>query len=520
LGKGKQYFRVKVRQSFHPSLCLRAGMHVRAKNGLTALHIDSIFVVLTLITIYPFLVLLMNSLGITAFNHEINLRSYIEVLRERQFLTALYNTITMAVSITCLSLVIGVGFAWLLNKTDLKHQKVFDKLIFLTYMVPVYILAIALIEIWGPVGILEKIIGGGIGPVKMPLNIYSLSGVVLVMTLHLYPLAYMPARTYILPTYIYIALSGLKLQKATAMSILLALITGMLYLIQMRWANEKMKIIPGDNYGESKVKLGKLRIITPTALYLFFAMTVILPLAIIVIASFLKVWGVLWIPQNFTLDNYRQILFANPRLVRAICNSAVFGFVAASIATIIGSLAVYIGNRFGGYKGKLADFLLSWPMAVSEVVLAVAAILAWINPPLKLYGTPWIIIVTYVAATLPFVVRNVRGLVDNLDPGLEETAWTFGASTLTGFKKVVVPLIGPGLKTGWICAFLFALHEIPISTLLYAPGTETVGVILFGLRSDTGGLEMISALAVIILLVIIGGRMVIKKFNNPVDSRG
>jgi iron(III) transport system permease protein len=542
-------------------------------NGWSAWQLNSALAGLVLLTVYPLGCLLLNSLGITSLQQRLSFQGYREVLTEPQFATVFYNTIGMALAITLISLALGLALAWLLTKTDFQNRRIWDFLIMLTYMVPAYIMAIALIEILGPVGIVGKLFKDG----GMPFKIYSLSGVVLVMTIHLYPLAYLtvanalqscersleeaalldgaghtaaffkiilpvilpsvfsaglfifthsvacfgvaallalPARQYILPTYIYIALSSLKFEKATAMAVLLALLAGLLFTAQHWLGKAELKTVPGADYGDHRVKLGGLRFWLKLGLGLFFGATVIAPLVVTVIASFLKVWGLTWEPANFTWDNYRQIFCGGSRILKAIRNSVVFGAVAATAATLMGSVAIYLGVRFGGWRGKLADFLLSWPMALPEVVLAVAAILAWIRPPLKLYGTPGIIIVTYIAAGLPFVVRSIRGLLDSLEPELEEVAWTFGASVLTGFRRVVLPLIASGLKAGWLFTFLFALHEIPISTLLCAPGTETVGAVLFGLRNDTGGLELISALAVVILVIISCGRMAIRTLSR------
>jgi iron(III) transport system permease protein len=539
-------------------------------NGWSALQLNSALFGLVVLTVYPFGCLLLNSLGITSLQQRLSFQGYWDVLTEPQFAMAFFNTIGMALAITLISLALGLVLAWLLIKTDLPKRRMWDFLIMLTYMIPSYIMAIAFIEILGPVGIVGKLFKDG----GTPFKIYSLSGVILVMAVHLYPLAYLtvanalqscersleeaalldgagpaalfvkiilpailpsvfsaglfifthsiacfgvaallalPARQYILPTYIYIALSSLKFEKAMAMAVLLALWAGLLFAAQRWLGKAKLKMVPGVGYGACRVRLGGLKPWVNLGLGLFLGATLIAPLGVMVIASFLKVWGLSWKPANFTWDNYQQIFLGESRILKAILNSVVFGAVAATAATLTGAAALYLGVRFGGWRGKLADFLLSWPMALPEVVVAVAAILAWIRPPLKLYGTSGIIIVTYITAGLPFVVRSIRGLLDSLEPELEEVAWTFGASVLTGFRRVVLPLIASGLKAGWLFTFLFALHEIPISTLLCAPGTETVGAVLFGLRNDTGGLELISALAVVILALVIGGRLAIQK---------
>mgnify|MGYP006910666455 CR=1 FL=1 len=66
---------------------------------------------------------------------------------------------------------------------------------------------------------------------------------------------------------------------------------------------------------------------------------------------------------------------------------------------------------------------------------------------------------------------------------------------------------------GWILAFLMAFREIPISTMLYTQGTETVGVLLFMLKSETGGLEVVSAVSVVVMIITTAGQLLVEKLG-------
>jgi len=80
-------------------------------------------------------------------------------------------------------------------------------------------------------------------------------------------------------------------------------------------------------------------------------------------------------------------------------------------------------------------------------------------------------------------------------------------------RDITVPLIGRGLWAGWIIVFLMALREIALSTMLYTQGTETVGVVLFMLKSETGGLEVVSAVSIIIMVITIAGQLLVEKLG-------
>lgn len=522
-----------------------------------------ILIILAILIIYPLIMLFLNSLGITVNSTSLSLMNYLKLFSEQQFLKALGNTLYLALGVTILTTLIGGSLAWLATRSDLPGKRLINTLVFLTFIVPSYIKAISWIELLGNNGLIKNLF-----------EIYSLEGVILVMTLHLYPLVYMtvsnalknsdisieeaalldgagrfrvlvsvtlplilpsilsiglfifartvacfgvaavlalPARKYILTTYIYTALNSLNLSEATTISVILVLFTGVVFFFQnFILKKQDYTTISSASSRPKEISLGKSQKFVLGIVLIFFLITTILPLIVIVLTSLLKAWGLNYQISNFTLANYREILFGQGLTIRAFRNSISFGIFSATIAVFLGSLATYLAHR-SRFRGKrLIEFFASWPMAMPEIVMAVAAILAWINPPLKLYNTPWIIIVTYIAASLPFVVKNVSGLIQNIDPQLEEMAWVSGASFFKTFRQIIVPLIKPGLRTGWVLAFLFALREIPISVMLYANGTETIGVLLFNLRSDTGGLEMISALAVIVLVLTISGHLLIK----------
>ncbi len=156
---------------------------------------------------------------------------------------------------------------------------------------------------------------------------------------------------------------------------------------------------------------------------------------------------------------------------------------------------------------KIIETVASWPMAFHNIVPAVAAILAWNRPSLRLYGTHWVIIVTYMVLFTPIIMKQVSGILENHDESLSLAARVAGATPLKAFFTVTMPVLAPGLKCGCLLCFLIAFREIPISLMLYSSGQETRGVLLFGMQPQ--GLEMTSALAVIIIAMIFIGNLVI-----------
>lgn len=537
----------------------------------------TVFLLLALV-VYPFLLLLLYSLGITLHGVGFTTSAYFKAFTDIKTLLALQNTFYVAGGVTLLASLFGGGLAWLLTRTDLACKRVLRLIIFLTFIVPSYIMAVAWIELLGRNGYINRLLLDSWHLLDNPLDIYSLEGIIMIMAIHLYPLVFMavsnalqtteptmekaaclcganrhktlltitfplilpsllsiallvfqqtmacfgvaaaiglPTGNYILTTRIYSAINRLDLPLATAVSMILVICSVLVFLLyNFLLRRKRYTVLSSGSRAAELIPLGKWRIPGTILVFILLTFTTIIPLMVIIVSSVLKKWGLDISPENFTLINYYRVIFEEEISIRAMRNSIVFGLIAATVATALGSIAAYVSQRSSFKGAKIMEFITSMPIAIPSVVMTVAAIIAWINPPFKLYGTAWIIIVTYIAASLPFVVRNVSGLVYGMDPLMEKAARVSGASWPRTYKDVTLPIVMPGLRTGWILSFLMALREIPISIMLYTFGTETIGVLLFNMRADTGGLETVSAIAVIVIILTIMGHLIIEKFGR------
>lgn len=330
----------------------------------------------------------------------------------------------------------------------------------------------------------------------------------------------LPARIDVATTEIYASLSMLNTSKAAFYSLILVVFSSILYFIQAYFINKKHKIslkgtIP--NRDISIVKLRKSKYIILLIVILFFLFVCIIPSIIMFISSLLKRWGLDLVLSNFTLDNYKEIFNLESKSVLAFRNSILFGVIATFFATIIGLSSIVIGHYYGR-KYKIFEAIASWPMAIPNTVLAVAAIFAWNRYPLKLYGSVWGLIITYMVLFTPIIINQITGLLNAQDINLFNAARLSGYGKFKAFFKVVFPFLVPGIKSGFIVSLMIALREIPISIMLYSSNQETVGVLLFGMQSQSYGLEMTSALSVIVVSIILVGNLLNKNKNRGLNG--
>jgi len=484
--------------------------------------------------------------------------NYIEQASHPLTRRALFNTLYVAVAITILTTSVGVVMALLLTRTDLPLKRVLRGLVYLTFITPAYLGAIAWIQLLGRSGYLNTLLRDAFNLETLPIDLYTLEGVIAIMSIYAYPLVFMatanalnvtdpsleeaavtsgasprrvlftvtlplarpgilsgavlafiqgiacfgvaaaiamPTGHYVLTTRIYAALGHYDVRMACAMSVALVLLTAVsLFAHNSLLGGKSYTVTTSESRRCRLVSLGRC------------------PLATIFLTSFLKAWGLAPTPENLTLGNYAKVV-TEDLASRALRNSLFFAFTGATLATLLGLIVAYISVRTRMVGRKGIDFLATMPSAIPGPVLAAAMIFAWMSPPVSLYNTPWIIIVAYVTAFLPYAVRNVAGALEGMDPALEEVGWMSGASWARTMRNITVPLIGRGLWAGWVLAFLMAFREIPISTMLYTQGTETVGVVLFMLKSETGGLEVVSAVSVVVMVITTAGQLLVEKLG-------
>jgi iron(III) transport system permease protein len=136
--------------------------------------------------------------------------------------------------------------------------------------------------------------------------------------------------------------------------------------------------------------------------------------------------------------------------------------------------------------------------AVAGSALAVAVLLAYGR---FLRDTLAIILVAYLAKFWALGHRPLAGAVDRLPDDLVRAGRASGARRFDVLRTIVAPLLRPALAGGWLLVFLFAVHELTISSLLYGPGDETLAVVILN-RQEIGDVAVTSALSVLLTALI------------------
>jgi multiple sugar transport system permease protein len=182
-----------------------------------------------------------------------------------------------------------------------------------------------------------------------------------------------------------------------------------------------------------------------------------------------------FVPQQPTLENYVS-LFANRNMGAYLLNSLIVVGASVLLALAIGSLAAYALARFR--MGRLNDRLSFWVLAPRMIPpIAIVVPIFLILQQFGLLNKHLGLILVYTAFNLPFVVWMMRSFFQEIPIDLEEAAMVDGASRLSAFWHIMLPLAAPGLAATAIFAIIVTYNEFFFAlTLTSTPAAATLPV--------------------------------------------
>jgi putative spermidine/putrescine transport system permease protein len=182
-------------------------------------------------------------------------------------------------------------------------------------------------------------------------------------------------------------------------------------------------------------------------------------------------------PKGFSLQWYQAIL-ESPTWRSAAWTSAQVALLTVVLATVLGTAAALALVRWRSRAvGPLAALLLS-PMIVPVIILGVGTFLLFSR--WHLTGTMAGLVIAHTVLAIPFVIVAVSASARSLDPTLELAAAGLGATRWKTFRRVVLPLIMPGVVAGALFAFITSWDEIVVAIFMTSPTLRTLPVLMWG----------------------------------------
>lgn len=345
--------------------------------------------------------------------------------------------------------------------------------------------------------------------VTLPLGLPGLLAAVLVMTVRNVEafetpaLLGMPSDIWVFTTRIYRILSyhPVDYGQAGAYALTLLLATSLAVYIQTRMTSgaRKYQTVTGKGFRPRMLDLGPWRWPAAVGVLAYTLVAVALPVLMLVFMSTqpfnrAPTWENI---RQASLENYATV-FASTGTMKALVNSAVLAVGAATVIMLLAAIAAWLVIRTRLPGRWLLDNLTFLPLVIPGLVLGVALLFTYLRSPLPVYGTMWILLIAYVTRFLPYGMRYASSSMYQIANELEESALVSGASWWQTFRRIVLPLLTPGLVAGWIYVVIVAIRELSASLLLYSAGNEVLSIEIWQLWQD-GKSNVLAALGVVVV---------------------
>jgi putative spermidine/putrescine transport system permease protein len=212
------------------------------------------------------------------------------------------------------------------------------------------------------------------------------------------------------------------------------------------------------------------------AFHALFIAFILAPILIVCAVSFTPE-GYLSLPVHGGSLRWYRAIAGNSQFIEAFWQSLWLGTLSATIAVAVTvPAAVAIARyRFPGRQALTA--FLQAPLMIPQVVLGIAFLRFFTQ--IGLGGTFLGLVIAHVIIIVPFALRLVLTAATGMDKQIEHAAVSLGASSFTTFRRVTLPMILPGIASGWVLAFISSFDEVTMTVFIASPSTTTLPVRLF-----------------------------------------
>jgi len=336
----------------------------------------------------------------------------------------------------------------------------------------------------------------------------------------------LPAGITIFSTAIYLNANVLTppnygLANTYAMTFLvLSIVLVTLYRKETRHA-EQYSTITGKGFRPRLIDLGNGKYVALLIFIVFFFITILLPVLILLYGSMLPLYEV---PSaeaftKITLRNYVSIIQA-PWLGKVLKNTFILMAAAPTLCVFLAALVAWVVHRTRISKKLKAviDILSFLPQATPSIVIALCLLLVFLYVRfIPIYGTVWIIVLASIIRYLPYASRTIGAAVIQIHKELEESAQICRASEIRSFLKITLPLIAPAFVNAWIWVSMQSARALSAALMLYSSRNEVLSTRIWEIWYE-GDITKVSALAVmmiaILLMVSLIGRMISAKLSH------
>ncbi|HQF75933.1 MAG TPA: iron ABC transporter permease [Syntrophales bacterium] len=520
------------------------------------------------LTLCPVVMLILGSFSgeLGAFG-AFTLEKYVAAYTDPAFAEILVSTVIFTLGSALVATGLALFLAYLNTRTNIPGKFIFGVISLIPMMVPHILFAVSWVLLLNPSNGMINLFLRQLGLEGAALNIYSLTGMILVEGLLDLPIAYlviapamsafdvaleessrvcgasnwrtlfrvtlpvlrpailaaltlvivrslasfavpsvigMPGRIYVLATHIYsIVATGYAadygMAAAVGMSALAASITLIVLYRRLTREGEKYVTISSRGYRPSVIDLKGAR-------YPLFAVVVLISFVLIVLPVLVLFYTSL-VPyvmtpgaKAFAAMSWRHwaTVLKDPVSLLALKNSLYLGIGGATLGIVLSFFVAYVIVKVRSKASGLLESLSFLSFSFPGIVVGIGFMWFFVQTPL--YSTIWALLIGYIATYLPYGLRPLTSAFVQIHGHLEESSRVCGGGPLYTMRRIVLPLLVPGIASGWILMATMFVRELSLSVVLSRPGTEVLAVQILRFAED-GLWGRLSALGILMIFI-------------------
>ncbi|TWG64117.1 iron ABC transporter permease [Aminobacter sp. J44] len=541
----------------------RSQLRILARDPILLALVGVIFVSILVFVVYPLAMVFIASFqerGVWTLDH------YGLLAERKLYRNALANSLSVGALVGLFGVVIGYVAAFVLTRLDVPFKKLLHLITILPIISPPFVSAVSILFLFGFNGLITKQLMG-----LQDFSIYGFHGVVLSQVFTFAPIAYLSLRgvlASISPTLedaalnigasrwqtfwkvtfpltlpgiasaflivfiesladfgnplvlagaafpmlapqAYLEITGsFNLPRGAMLAVILIIPSITAFAIQRYWLSKRQYVtVTGKpTASTSKIVSDPVKWLL-YAFVLLFALIVVAFYTVIVVGAITKVWG---FDYTLTLAHFAYVFNVG---FKTVTDTLIIALITTPISGLFGMLVAFLVVRrnFPGKSAMEFGSILSY--AVPGTVVGIGYILAFNSYPLILTGTLTVLVLCFLFRYVPVGIQSGIAVLRQIDPSIEEAAQNLGASSLTTFRKVTLPLIAPAFFSGLVYAFVRAMTAISAAIFLVSANWNLMTVQILN-QVGSGRLGVAAAYSILVILIVLVAIGVINAFVN------
>jgi iron(III) transport system permease protein len=280
-------------------------------------------------------------------------------------------------------------------------------------------------------------------------------------------------------------------------------------LYQAYTGSRQYATLSGRGMSFAALPSGRWRYLASGLCLAYVAIGIGLPVVLLVVGSFMRLFGFFTIASPFTVDHWTSVLH-DPTFLRSMQNSVVLGASVAVLGVAVYGLIGYVLVRTQMAGRRILSLLVWLPWSVPGILLGVALLWLMLTLPVinLLYGTMGALILALIIQSMPIGTQMLRTAFGQVGMELEQASRVCGAGWFMTYRQIMLPLIAPMLVSIGILVFMGAIRDISTTVLLAGASTQPLSLLMLQFagsgQSESAAVVgiILSAIAVILALTV------------------